>query len=208
MGRKTIYRWRNLLLKLLARNVSRSKSWISRASWWFRSKTTINIINLLNFACRNLWRLLKHKSRSMKAGYTPAEGIQPTVSITPAFPKSSLLTALPEFRLYRLNVILQVSWIKYTAGNGVWVCYIDQIYLTLCKYCIPNCDESGVCEPDSLLGSCYLLWKNYSRKELLLYRSAWKYKYTHSVQTLRYLTSTGPFPDHLVLALESNSGMK
>lgn len=45
----------------------------------------------------------------MKAGYTPAEGIQPTVSITLAFPKSSLLTALPEFRLYRLNVILQVS---------------------------------------------------------------------------------------------------
>lgn len=118
----------------------------------------------MNFAYRNSWRLLKHKSMSMKAGYTSAKGIQPTVSIIPALVKSSLLAAVPEYCLYRLNVILQVSWMKYIAGNRVWVCYIDQIYLTLFKYCIPNCDESGICEPDSLLGSYYLLSKNYSRK--------------------------------------------
>lgn len=120
---------------------------------------------LLNFAYRNSWRLLKHKSVTMKAGYTSAKGIQLTVSIIPVFAKSSLLTAVPEFCLYRLNVILQVSWTKYIDGTSVWVCYMYQIYLTLFKYCIPNCDELGVCEPDSLLGSYNLLWKNYCRKE-------------------------------------------
>lgn len=113
------------------KNVSRSKSWISRASWWFRSKTTINVINLMNFAYRNSWRLLKNKSMSMKAGYTSAKGIQSTASIIPAFAKSFLLRAALEFCLYRLNVILPVSWTKCIAGNSVWICYIDQMYFIL-----------------------------------------------------------------------------
>lgn len=96
------------------------KSWISRASWWLRSKTTINSIHLLNFVYRNSWRLLKHESK--RPGYTSAQAYNPPSTLYQPSQMNSLLTAaLWLLCPYRLNVIPLVSWFKHTSGNSVWV---------------------------------------------------------------------------------------
>lgn len=95
---------------------------------------------------------------SIRPGYTSARGIQPKLQVIlyQSLQIYSLLTAVLQlFCLYRLNLILQVSWFKYTAGISVLVCSIDPTCLTLCKYCIPNHNQTGVCEPNCLVATIY-----------------------------------------------------